>query len=81
MELKSFKEELRAKIHDFSTACALTNLSDTKPESKKAREIEERYQRLEAWIIDNRPNTLSTDVVENLITPIVPDENQIPLDF
>ncbi len=59
MDKSKFKEELRGRIHDFSTACALTNLSDNKPQGKKEKEIEERYLRLEAWIISK-----GEDIVE-----------------
>lgn len=82
MDKERFKEELRGKVHDFSTTCALINLSDSKPKGKKERDVEEKYLKLENWIIEGieelKHPLISTETAP---VPAVPDENQTDLGF
>lgn len=50
MTLKKFKEEFRGKVTDFAVSGYLLRIG-TKNDSKKKKMVEEMYQNLESWVI------------------------------
>lgn len=50
---KQQKEELQAKINDFSYTAYLIRLNKNKEATDLEKEIEEKYKKLEKWILEN----------------------------
>lgn len=64
MELKQFKEELRGRIQDFALSAHLISLNKNKKMDVKEKETEEKYLKLEKWILNNKPNGEQIDTTE-----------------
>lgn len=84
MDKARFREELRGRLMDFAAASYLINLHKV-PETKKEKDIEEKYLKLENWILGNSPD--QTGFTNNEfkptsdLEPVEVSEDQASLDF
>lgn len=51
--MDELKEQLQAKINDFSYTAYLIRLNKVKEPTDLEKEVEEKYKKLEKWIFDN----------------------------